>query len=98
MDLRAHLVVKFCPHFCLQFFSKPIYHDTSHIISLWMLLYITELVYLPSLNFFTSASEWARTPGKSVTFSTPSSPEEPPSPTRASKSERSNHFNFSFSL
>ncbi|XP_060797015.1 origin recognition complex subunit 2 [Neoarius graeffei] len=31
------------------------------------------------------ASEWARTPGKSVTFSTPSSPEEPPSPARASK-------------
>lgn len=44
MDFRAHLVVKFCPHFCLQFFSKPIYHDTSHI-SLWMLLYITVSVF-----------------------------------------------------
>ncbi|XP_017334327.1 origin recognition complex subunit 2 isoform X1 [Ictalurus punctatus] len=31
------------------------------------------------------ASEWARTPGKSVTFSTPDNPEEPPSPARASK-------------
>ncbi|XP_062869150.1 origin recognition complex subunit 2 [Trichomycterus rosablanca] len=31
------------------------------------------------------ASEWARTPGKSVTFSTPDSPEEPPSPARATK-------------
>ncbi|TSL68204.1 Origin recognition complex subunit 2 [Bagarius yarrelli] len=31
------------------------------------------------------ASEWARTPGKSVTFSTPDSPEEPPSPAPASK-------------
>ncbi|MCJ8737486.1 hypothetical protein PDJAM_G00024550 [Pangasius djambal] len=31
------------------------------------------------------ASEWARTPGKSVTFSTPDSPEEPLSPARASK-------------
>lgn len=31
------------------------------------------------------ASEWARTPGKSVTFSTPGSPEEAASPTRASQ-------------
>ncbi|KAF7703248.1 origin recognition complex subunit 2 [Silurus meridionalis] len=31
------------------------------------------------------ASEWARTPGKSVTFSTSDSPQEPPSPARASK-------------
>ncbi|KAF4082973.1 hypothetical protein AMELA_G00134730 [Ameiurus melas] len=31
------------------------------------------------------ASEWARTPGKNVTFSTPDSPEEPPSHARASK-------------
>ncbi|XP_036443057.1 origin recognition complex subunit 2 [Colossoma macropomum] len=31
------------------------------------------------------ASEWARTPGKSVTFSTPGSPEEALSPTRATR-------------
>uniref|UniRef100_A0AAY4AUX0 Origin recognition complex subunit 2 n=1 Tax=Denticeps clupeoides TaxID=299321 RepID=A0AAY4AUX0_9TELE len=33
------------------------------------------------------ASEWARTPGKSVTFNAPESPEETPSPSRGSKSE-----------
>uniref|UniRef100_A0AAY4AUV6 Origin recognition complex subunit 2 n=1 Tax=Denticeps clupeoides TaxID=299321 RepID=A0AAY4AUV6_9TELE len=32
------------------------------------------------------ASEWARTPGKSVTFNAPESPEETPSPSRGSKS------------
>ncbi|XP_076879701.1 origin recognition complex subunit 2 [Brachyhypopomus gauderio] len=31
------------------------------------------------------ASEWARTPGKSVSFSTPDGPEEPPSPAPAAK-------------
>lgn len=58
---------------------------------------LLNLVYLPSLSFFTSASELARTPGKSVTFSTPNSPEEPPSPARASKSEQPTYFKFSFS-
>lgn len=56
-----------------------------------MLLYITES------SFFTLASEWARTPGKSVTFSTPASPEEPPSPARATKSEHPANFKFSWS-
>lgn len=57
-----------------------------------MLLYITES------NFFSSASEWAHTPGKSVTFSTPDSPEEPPSPAHASKSEHPTYFKFCFSV
>lgn len=55
------------------------------------------MLYVIAFPFVTSASEWARTPGKSVTFSTPDSPEEPPSPIRASKSEQP-YFKFLFSV